>query len=338
MAIEMGGLTFTPGTYRSASAINFAFNTVVTLDGLNQENPMFLFQAGSTLITAADTYFILTNGAKAENIIWALGTAATLGANSVLEGSILAGSAITFGTKSEIRGCALAKTAVTFESRGAVNVREKTDGSSLCTVSDASSSGACENFAVNARNTITFDGAESTIKNGDVGVSPGTSITGAKELLNGGVEDNGNSDFALSALFNQAEKVSRRSDGNSMAIEMGGLTFTPGTFRSASAINFAFNTVVTLDGLNQENPMFLFQAGTTLTTAANTYFNLTNGAKAENIIWALGTAATLGANSVLEGSILAGTAITFGIESELRGCAIAMTAVTFESAGIVDLP
>jgi hypothetical protein len=334
MAIEMGGLTFTPGTYRSASAINFAFNTVVTLDGLNQENPMFLFQAGSTLITAANTYFILKNGAKASNIIWALGTAATLGANSVLEGSILAGSAITFGTNSEIRGCALAKTAVTFESRGAVNVRKKTDDASLCTVSDASSSGACENFAVNARTTITFDGAMSTIKNGDVGVSPGTSITGAKKLLNGGVKS-GDSDFALSALFNQAEKVSRRADGKSMAIEMGGLTFTPGTYRSASAINFAFNTVVTLDGLNQENPMFLFQAGSTLITAANTYFILKNGAKASNIIWALGTAATLGANSVLEGSILAGTSITFGTNSVLHGCALAQAAVTFESGGSV---
>jgi hypothetical protein len=120
MAIEMGGLTFTPGTYRSGSAINFAYGTVVTLDGLNEPNPVFLFQAGTTLVTAADTYFILINGAKAENVIWALGSAATLGANSVVEGSILAGTAISFGAKSELHGCALAQSAVTFASQGSI--------------------------------------------------------------------------------------------------------------------------------------------------------------------------------------------------------------------------
>jgi hypothetical protein len=91
---------------------------VVTLDGNNEANPVFLFQALSTLVTAADTYFILKNGAKAENVYWALGTAATLGANSVVEGSILAGTAITFGMNSELHGCALAQSAVTFESEG----------------------------------------------------------------------------------------------------------------------------------------------------------------------------------------------------------------------------
>jgi hypothetical protein len=41
-----------------------AYGTVVTL-GENQPNPVFHFQATSTLVTAADTHFILENGAKA---------------------------------------------------------------------------------------------------------------------------------------------------------------------------------------------------------------------------------------------------------------------------------
>jgi hypothetical protein len=127
MDIEIGGKTFTPGTYRSDSAINFAYGTVVTLDGMNDPNPVFLFQAGSTLVTAADTHFILKNGAKAENVFWALGTAATLGANSIVEGSILAGTAITFGTQSELHGCALAQSAVTFESEGSIGLNHYED-------------------------------------------------------------------------------------------------------------------------------------------------------------------------------------------------------------------
>jgi hypothetical protein len=154
-------------------------------------------------------------------------------------------------------------------------------------------------------------------------------------FVNGGVLTIGDSVFGASVLAAHTAAMLVRTDGQSMAIEMGGLTFTPGTYRSGSAINFAFGTVVTLDGINQANPVFLFQAGTTLVTAADTTFILKNGARAESILWALGSAATLGANSVVPGSILAGTSITFGHLSTLNGCALALAAVTFESEGIV---
>jgi hypothetical protein len=336
--IEIGGLTFTPGTYRSGSAINFAAGTV-TLDGMNEANPVFLFIAGSTLVTAANTYFILINGAKAANIIWALGSAATLGADSVLEGSILAGTAITFLTKSEIRGCALAQSAVTFASRGYVNVRKQSD-SSPCP-GDAVGAGVCENYAVHARATITSAGAPNTqISNGDISVSPGTSITGNYEFDTGSIIVD-SADFATSVMFNHADLRSRRSVETYWGVgvhEIGGATFYPGTYHAGTAINIAVGTKVTLDGLGDDNSVFLFQAGTTFVTAADTYFELINGAKAENIIWALGTAATLGARSVVQGSILAGTAITFGTNSKVYGCAIAMTAVTFETEGYVIVP
>jgi hypothetical protein len=176
----------------------------------------------------------------------------------------------------------------------------------------------------------------STIDGGDAGVSPGTSITGDYRFKDGtGRVVLESSAFAASVLVAYAVAMEVRREGRAMAIEIGGLTFTPGTYRSNSAINFAYGTVVTLDGLWQQNPVFLFQAGSTLVTAANSKFVLINGAKAENVYWALGTAATLGANSVLEGSILAGTAITFGTKSVLHGCALAQSAVTFESGGSI---
>jgi hypothetical protein len=196
--------------------------------------------------------------------------------------------------------------------------------------------GVCSTFAVHARTTVTFAGVVTTLHGGDVGVSPGTSVTGAY-AINGGELVADSSDFDASVQVAYAAAMAVRSDEQAIAIEIGGKTFTPGTYRSGSAINFAYGTVVVLDGLGQANPVFLFQAGTTLVTAADTYFILKNGAKAENVLWALGTAATLGANSVLEGSILAGTAITFGTQSELHGCALAQSAVTFESEGIVGL-
>jgi hypothetical protein len=191
----------------------------------------------------------------------------------------------------------------------------------------------CGDFAVHARTTVSFDGVLTTIRGGNVGVSPGTAITGAYNLDGGEVALDPLNAFADSVLVAHTAAMAVRGDGHAMAIEMGGKTFTPGTYRSGSAINFAHGTEVTLDGEGDENSVFLFQAGTTLVTAADTYFILINGAKAENVLWALGTAATLGARSVVQGSILAGTAITFGTQSILHGCALAQSAVTFESTG-----
>jgi hypothetical protein len=364
--MEIGGKTFTPGTYRSESTINIVHGTFVTLDGEGNPAAEFLFIGGSSMTTAANTYFFLINGAKAENVVWALQEAVTLGAGSVLEGSILAGTSITLGERAVLHGCALAQAAVTFESAGLVTfdsvestseIEYESFSGGTCDSQIVSSStgsvpqsdsqpmpisqpGLCQNYAVNARTTVTFaSSVSSVIHNGDVGVSPGTSVTNVAPIdFENGTINNGDISFAASVVAAHFAAIQVQPDSQTMEIEMGGVTFTPGTYRSGSAINFAYNTVVTLDGLNQANPTWLFQAGSTLVTAANTQFILKNGAKAENVLWALGTAATLGANSVLEGSILAGTAITFGTGSELHGCALAQSAVTFESGGKVILP
>lgn len=167
-----------------------------------------------------------------------------------------------------------------------------------------------------------------------MGVSPGTSITGDHEFLQGGGQDaspEDSDDFADSVTAAHFAAMKVRSDGIQMKKEMGGELFTPGTYKSDSAINIAHGTVVTLSG----EGFYLFQVGTTLVTGAGTKIILTNGARAENVIWALGTTATLGASSVLEGSILAGTAITFGKQAELHGCALSQSYVMFESEGSI---
>ena len=188
---------------------------------------------------------------------------------------------------------------------------------------------AGDKFAVHARTTITFAGVTSIVYDGDIGVYPGTSITGSYLTPTGGVVRD--SDFADHVVGKHASAMAAYPQVANMAIEIGNEKFEPGTHRSGSAINFAHGTVVTLDGAGE----YTFIAGTTLITAADTTFILKNGAKAENVLWVLGTAATLGARSVVPGSIMAGTAITFGTNSKLYGCALAQSAVTFESEGSV---
>jgi hypothetical protein len=334
-ATEIGGMTYSAGVYKFDSAINIAFGTTVTLDGEGS----YVFQAGSTLVTAADTYFILKNGAKAENILWVLGSAATLGARSVVEGSIMAKASITFGAQSELRGCALAQGAVAFTSEGTVNL--KTQPSPVCSAQSLSES-VCQDFAVHARTAVTFQAGD-TVDGGMVGVSPNpiTSINGKDvvQFVAGGAISEDSAEFGLSVAFAHSAAIAHQPDSKYMgeAIELGGNKYGPGTYRAGSAMNLKASTFVTLDGENDPNAKFVFQAGTTLVTGANTRVHLIRGAKWENVLWALGSAATLGAGSIVHGSIIAGTSITFGPHSELHGCALALDEVTFPNGASVSL-
>jgi hypothetical protein len=193
-----------------------------------------------------------------------------------------------------------------------------------------SSHPVCGNFAVHAGTTITFDGTQSTVYGGDVGVSPGTTITG-NGMLRGGKVVADSTVFAADVLVNHTDAIAGHANETSIGIEIGGLTFTPGTYRSDSAINIVHGTNVILDGDGD----YLFIAGSTLVTAADTSVILTNGAKVEKVLWALGTAATLGSNSVVEGSILAGTSITFDTLAKLHGCALVKEDVTFAGSGSI---
>jgi hypothetical protein len=196
--------------------------------------------------------------------------------------------------------------------------------------------GACEDFAVMAGAAATCAGAANCdIIGGYIGVSPGTSITG---------------NFQADILAPNADsKVLCATDGlaawnagtailnaNTMLAEMGGLTFTPGVY-AHEVINIALaNPKVYLDAQGDPNAIFIFNVGTTLTTCANSETVLVNGARKENVFWVLGTALTMGADSILVGNVLAGSAITIGTNGKILGRAIAQTAVTCETHCTVD--
>ncbi len=105
---DMSGLTFTPGLYKSATSLMLATGNV-KLDAQGNADAVFVFQIGSTLTTIANTHVILTGGAKANNIYWAVGSSATLGTNSSFKGTILAASAITIAHGASLEGRLLAQ-------------------------------------------------------------------------------------------------------------------------------------------------------------------------------------------------------------------------------------
>jgi hypothetical protein len=197
--------------------------------------------------------------------------------------------------------------------------------------------GECAEFAIMAGSTSTCAGAANcNVLNGYLGVSPGTSITGNWKLDSsyssqqvGTSKSIGCAQAGLAALT-QGKALSGKTLASG---EMSGMTFYAGVHNFPGALSFGTaNTKVTLDASGNNDAKFYFYAASTLTTAANTQLVLVNGAHPKNVYWVIGTAATLGANSWLKGSIIAGSAITLGTGAHLHGRAIAQTAVTCETA------
>jgi hypothetical protein len=115
---EIGGSTFTPGTWRSGTPITMFTGTTVTLDGQGDRNSKFLFQVATDMVVGVGCKIVLINGAKVDNVVWAVGTLFTTGTDVDFKGSIMAGAAVTFGANTVLEGSILTLTAVTF---GAVN-------------------------------------------------------------------------------------------------------------------------------------------------------------------------------------------------------------------------
>jgi serine protease AprX len=104
---DIGGLTLTPGAYRAASSL--ALTGTVTLDGQGDPSSVFVFQAGSTLISASASRVKLVNGAQACNVFWKVGSSATLGTTTSFAGNILALTSITMNDGVKLDGRALAR-------------------------------------------------------------------------------------------------------------------------------------------------------------------------------------------------------------------------------------
>lgn len=132
LVMDIGGLTITPGVYRASSSLGIT--GILTLDAEGDPNAVFIFQIGSTLITAPGSRVVLINGAQACNIFWQVGSSATLGVvsttgPSVFQGTILANTSITANTRAVVNGRLLA--GLIAES-GAVTLDTNTITVSIC--------------------------------------------------------------------------------------------------------------------------------------------------------------------------------------------------------------
>ncbi|HEY5268367.1 MAG TPA: ice-binding family protein [Candidatus Saccharimonadales bacterium] len=192
-------------------------------------------------------------------------------------------------------------------------------------------------FGVLAATTVTNVPGTATMVSGDVGVSPGTSITGfVAPAAISGVFHAG--DFVAAGA--QGTVLSAFTHGNALPgttipADIGGLTFGPGVYNVASSLDITGALV--LDGGGNPNAVWIFQVGSTLTTAStNSDVVLTGGAQAHNVFWLVGSSATLNTSTSFKGSLLAYASITVSANVSIEGRLFAMNgAVTLDNDNIV---
>lgn len=177
--------------------------------------------------------------------------------------------------------------------------------------------GAADAFAVLGSTTVTNTGP--TVVNGDLGVSPGSACTGFPAPCTGGGPGtvngtihtaNATSAAARADLTTAYLNAAGQPTTATVGTELGGTTLFPGVYDSAAG-DFAITGTLTLDAQGNPDAVFIFKTASTLVTAAgNSNVVLINGARSCNVIWQVGSSATLGTNTIFRGQILALTSIT----------------------------
>lgn len=182
--------------------------------------------------------------------------------------------------------------------------------------------GTAAPFAVLAGTTVTNSGA--SVVSGDLGVAPGTAVTGFPpgQLVNG-TEQTADA-VALSAqaaLTTAYLDAAGRTPFTVVSANLNGQTLAPGVYQGASGL--ALTGTLTLDAQNNPSAVFIFQAASTLVTASNSTVILTGGAQACNVFWQVGSSATLGTGSSFVGSVLALTSISVETGASVSGRVLA---------------
>jgi hypothetical protein len=117
---NLNGLTLYPGLYESGTSIQISPGGFLYLDAQGDGNAVFIIRSATTITTADTSQVVLTNMAKAANVYWTAGSAITLGTNSIMKGTLIAGTAISLLTGSNLEGRALvqdtAAAAITLDS------------------------------------------------------------------------------------------------------------------------------------------------------------------------------------------------------------------------------
>jgi len=218
-----------------------------------------------------------------------------------------------------------------------------TTAATACTTAPTVPLGSACGFGILGGSTVTNSsvvGPTNTHVTGDVGVSPGTAITGFPPGTLTGTLEAGDAAAAtaqgdLTTAYNYAAAA---PGGAVLPADIGGETLVPGVYKTTSAqpsLGITGPVPLTLSG----NGVYIFQIVSTLTTAANNSdVILSGGAQSGNVFWQVGSSATLGTSTTFEGIIMAQASISLDTDATLDGSALARTGAVTLLSNKVNVP
>jgi hypothetical protein len=202
--------------------------------------------------------------------------------------------------------------------------------------------GAAAPFAVLAGSNVTNTDLTRVI--GDLGVSPGSTVTGFPPGTINGTTHAGDSTAANAKadVVTAYNNLTAMTPNATLPAELGNTTRTPGVYDSTTG-NFQINGTLTLDAQANPDAIFVFKAAT-LTAAMSSTITLTGGAQANNLYWVISDSATLNTFTTFRGDLIAANAINVNTRANPIGRlftlnnAITITGATSQPPTLIQLP
>lgn len=168
-----------------------------------------------------------------------------------------------------------------------------------------------------------------TTLNGDLGIHPGSSVTGAPVVTGATHLADAEALQAKNDLVTAYDDAAGRVSTGVADADLTGETFVSGVFTGGA---IGLTGAMTLDAQGDPGAVFVFQAASTLITEVGSSIGLINGAQACNVFWKVGSSATLKAGSNFVGTVMALTDIQAQTGATIAGRLLARNgAVTLDT-------